>query len=302
MDADHRRLLRELATDPSEALALDVLHRALRAGDDEGWEQALAWLCDLSRWDGLGREAKRELGAVLAQALDLPFDRVQAFAQGDQRHEVLVFASPFPPPSPGEESPPPLEWSLIPGGEVELGWAGDLRAGLNLEPHALLPDFAGVQLAPERRGRLRPFLIERTPPDPVEPEASHADLVAALAAQGRRLPTPDEWEHACSGGSRALFRWGPRAPRGLFDPEHDLQAPNAFGLELPVFFRPRPELTTEPGLLRGGSDATWAPSETEWGWLELASAFEYRPAPGWDGVARARRVLDPTPRRPPWPV
>ncbi|MFG2333961.1 SUMF1/EgtB/PvdO family nonheme iron enzyme [Streptomyces sp. NPDC048604] len=35
---------------------------------------------------------------------------------------------------------------------------------------------------------------------------------AELACSGRRLPTPDEWEHAYALGARTLFPWGDRMP------------------------------------------------------------------------------------------
>src|SRR5205807_2139013 len=34
----------------------------------------------------------------------------------------------------------------------------------------------------------------------------------ALAADGFRLPTSDEWEHACAAGSRTFWRWGDHPP------------------------------------------------------------------------------------------
>src|SRR5262249_51121982 len=48
-----------------------------------------------------------------------------------------------------------------------------------------------------------------------------------------RLLTSDEWEYACSGGTRTLFRWGDECPvsHALDDKEFDLhKRPNAFGL------------------------------------------------------------------------
>lgn len=39
-----------------------------------------------------------------------------------------------------------------------------------------------------------------------------ADIPAALSARGLRMPSPDEWEHACGAGSNTLFRWGDDCP------------------------------------------------------------------------------------------
>jgi hypothetical protein len=57
----------------------------------------------------------------------------------------------------------------------------------------------------------------------------------ALGDGGFRLPTPDEWEYACSGGPVVtLFRWGDETPAGQSSYNvkgWDLHLrPNAFGL------------------------------------------------------------------------
>jgi formylglycine-generating enzyme required for sulfatase activity len=45
---------------------------------------------------------------------------------------------------------------------------------------------------------------------------SAADLQAALAADGLRLLTSDEWEHACGAGTSTLFRWGDDCPADFY--------------------------------------------------------------------------------------
>jgi formylglycine-generating enzyme required for sulfatase activity len=69
---------------------------------------------------------------------------------------------------------------------------------------------------------------------------TYADFLAGIQAEGLALPTEDEWEYLCGGGSRALFRWGDSfdyemklryfakdKPAG--DP-YSLEQPNQFGL------------------------------------------------------------------------
>ena len=41
---------------------------------------------------------------------------------------------------------------------------------------------------------------------------THRQLEERLAASGMRLPTCDEWEHACGAGTCTLFRWGDDSP------------------------------------------------------------------------------------------
>jgi hypothetical protein len=41
-------------------------------------------------------------------------------------------------------------------------------------------------------------------------------LEASLARTGMRLPTCDEWEHACGAGASTLFRWGDDSPADFY--------------------------------------------------------------------------------------
>lgn len=120
--------------------------------------------------------------------------------------------------------------------------------------------------------------------------------------QGFRLPTADEFEHACRAGSRTLFRWGDRTPPD-FEPNPLLEnppwtrhrLPSAFGVNIaqnPWAY----EYVMEPDVVCGGDGgcAVCSGSGTFCSWLTLSSAFRSRswgsganPMPG----AHYRRVM-----------
>ncbi|RAJ83635.1 sulfatase-modifying factor enzyme 1 [Chitinophaga dinghuensis] len=68
--------------------------------------------------------------------------------------------------------------------------------------------------------------------------ASHQELVEEITASGFRLPTEDEWEYLCGGGSRTVYPWGNKFLTGEknhhFSAEHDKNTP--FFLDLPNHF------------------------------------------------------------------
>jgi hypothetical protein len=66
-------------------------------------------------------------------------------------------------------------------------------------------------LSRRRTVTLAPFWIERLPKHRGRDfGSSFRSIVRALARDGYRLPTPDEWEHAYAAGTRTLFPWGSR--------------------------------------------------------------------------------------------
>jgi hypothetical protein len=73
--------------------------------------------------------------------------------------------------------------------------------------------------------------------------AGYDGVVAGLAAAGRRLLTPDEWEYACGLGRGTLFAWGDRMPA-----PGDEETPT--GLRLGDLYWP--ELTSVRAEVRGG--------------------------------------------------
>lgn len=201
-------------------------------------------------------------------------------SQGEQQHGIAMFALGG------------TRFALIPDGQMQLGWE---RAPLEElqetwqqvrdrvgQPHAItqvlaqlggehppeempppvqLHEWLDQHLSPLRTVELDPFLIEckARPMEPDDQEIDDQDphylLACQVAEQGFRLPTPDEWEHACSGGSRHLFRWGPRwsIQVNIYDAgdDTDLSRRNGFGLLMNADPY-QMEVVTSPDPLRGG--------------------------------------------------
>ncbi|MDS0527417.1 SUMF1/EgtB/PvdO family nonheme iron enzyme [Clostridium sp. SHJSY1] len=71
---------------------------------------------------------------------------------------------------------------------------------------------------------------------------SYEDFVENIERLGFRLPTEDEWEYLCGGGSRTLFRWGDSFDYDMHlyhfekvtpeKAEYDLEMPNQFGISI----------------------------------------------------------------------
>jgi hypothetical protein len=156
------------------------------------------------------------------------------------------------------------EFALIPGGRVSLGFDG-----ATWKPTARqAADYAesleqGYGYGPDLRTHLERILSARrsvhldTVLMAVEDEnltEPPADMPAVLAARGLRMPSADEWEHACGAGSDTLFRWGDDCPLDRI-PYGDDTGPhnelNAFGLHI-AYDTYRTELTSDVTAVHGG--------------------------------------------------
>ncbi|MEH6375538.1 hypothetical protein V7793_14540 [Streptomyces sp. KLMMK] len=156
------------------------------------------------------------------------------------------------------------EFALIPGGAVTLGfdlaawqptpeqaadYAESLDQGFGHGPD-LRAHLAEV-LSPRRSMVLRTVLMAVEDENLTEPPA---DTPAALAARGLRMPSSDEWEHACGVGVDTLFRWGDDCPLDRI-PYGDGAGPqnrlNAFGLRI-AYDTYRTELTSDTTAVHGG--------------------------------------------------
>ncbi|MFB7375997.1 hypothetical protein ACFC6U_32765 [Kitasatospora purpeofusca] len=177
-------------------------------------------------------------------------------------------------------------FALIPGGRVTVGFdpaawrpSAELLAGYREESveqgfgdedlHAHL-----ARVLSPRRTVTVPTLLMAVEDEPIE--ESPADMPALLAREGLRLPTPDEWEHACGAGARTLFRWGDECPLDRIPYGDDTgphAGPNAFGL-LIAHDTYRSEITAEPGLIHGGDggESVCGGYGTFLSWLPLATA------------------------------
>ncbi|MCS0601855.1 formylglycine-generating enzyme family protein [Streptomyces sp. LP11] len=156
------------------------------------------------------------------------------------------------------------EFALIPGGRVSVGF--DLGAwrptpGQSADYAASVARGFGhgddlrahlAQVLSPRREVVLPALLMAVEDEALT--APPADMPAVLADRGLRLPTPDEWEHACGAGAGTLFRWGDECPLDR-DPYEDRTGPhrdpNAFGLRI-AYDTYRAELTSDTTAVHGG--------------------------------------------------
>ncbi|MGW1132926.1 hypothetical protein [Streptomyces griseoluteus] len=156
------------------------------------------------------------------------------------------------------------EFALIPGGQVSLGFdlhawrptaqqAADHAESLE-QGHGHGPDLPAHLtriLSARRSVHLDTVLMAVEDENLTEPPAG---MPAALSGRGLRMPSSDEWEHACGAGSETLFRWGDdcpldRIPYGDDTGPHN--EPNAFGLHI-AYDTYRTELTSDVTAVHGG--------------------------------------------------
>jgi hypothetical protein len=247
----------------------------------------------LEAWDASSREERQDVVEAILQLLGpvIRFVVWERHALGDQVHDTAVFARNA------------RRYALLPGYVGELGCdpaRHHLPERLTADwreyghPDGSFADYLGRRLTSHRRVALAPFLVETTAA-PLAPRKRHSwgvevfdaprqpDLLTKLIGQGYRYPTVDEWEYACSGGSRAFFRWGDTWPsnawspidlRGVDDWRDDTR-PNAFGLLIGQDSQAL-EFCMEPGEYRGGDGVAASQVDSSYlAWLGFATS--YRP-------------------------
>ncbi|MER5355120.1 hypothetical protein ABT093_32965 [Kitasatospora sp. NPDC002551] len=225
-------------------------------------------------WRRFDRAAAARLAAQVAGSVGGRLDRVEEVEHlGAPLHRVLVERG-------------GRTFALIPGGRVTVGfdaagWQpsaellacyreesvsqgfgdGDLRAHL-------------ARVLSPRRTVTVPTVLMAVEDEPLDEEP--AEMPAVLAQDGLRLPTPDEWEHACGAGAHTLFRWGDECPLDRIPYGDDTgphAGPNAFGLHI-AHDTYRSEITSEPGSIYGGDggESVCGGYGTVLAWLPLATA------------------------------
>jgi hypothetical protein len=121
-------------------------------------------------------------------------------------------------------------FAFVPGGEVDVGFdpAGftptpaqegeQQRVAAEFGHPADFVEFLGSMTTPRRRVVVPPLLEAvrahevRSLDVDSDSWPTYADEVEYLRAEGRRLLSPDEWEHTCGAGAATLFRWGDDHP------------------------------------------------------------------------------------------
>ncbi|MFJ5806232.1 hypothetical protein [Streptomyces sp. NPDC093093] len=184
-----------------------------------------------------------------------------------------------------------IEWSgqefaLIPGGSVSLGFdldtwrptpaqAADYARSLEqgYGHGADLRSHLARVLSPRRTVRVATLLMAVEDEDLTEPPA---DMPAVLADRGLRMPSPDEWEHACGAGADTLFRWGDEVPLDRVpygDDSGPQNQPNAFGLCI-AYDTYRTELSSDVTAVHGGDggESVCGGYGSMQAWLPLATA------------------------------
>ena|GEM_PF-1048809 len=200
-------------------------------------------------WDQLDPHTAETVARAVGRCLPEPwaFVSVKRCASGDQKRCVAFFT--------WNEH----EFALIPGGTVTLGydparplpsakalrdWAKEARAfiGGNQPPEVMWRQYLEAQLGALRAVELKPYLIEVNPYSK-RVKTDRAER-AKIAREGFALPTADQWEHAASGGSRAVWHWGDEPPKAW-------PGAHAFGLNVP-HDPGLQEALDERGTFRGG--------------------------------------------------
>jgi hypothetical protein len=177
-------------------------------------------------------------------------------------------------------------FALIPGGTVRLGFdldtweptAGQLAdyASSHSQGYGSDPDLKlhlAEILSPPRTVHV-PTVLMAVEDEPLT--EAPADMPQALEAHGLRMPSRDEWEHACGAGATTLFRWGDDCPlnRIPYGPEAGPhREPNAFGLRIACDTY-RAELSSDTSAMHGGDggESVCGGYGMLLAWLPLATA------------------------------
>lgn len=179
-------------------------------------------------WDQLDAVTCEGVAQAVERGLPDPwrFQTLERHASGGQERHVAFF---------GWNE---FTFALLPAAEVRLGydpahppavpepivaaWRAEWAEYEQQEP-VQWPACLTGRLSPPRTASLAPFLIETVGRPRVA--ATGPEERERISKDGMRLPTADEWEYACSAGTRTLWHWGDD-PRGQDD------RANAFGLTI----------------------------------------------------------------------
>lgn len=255
----------------------------------------------LEWWDARSNDELRELAYMVEKSLAprVRFSQLKTFTLDAQTHTIALFTT---------EAGYNSDLALLPGYAGDLGYdrvqvpdsLPRLENDIEIEDELDVTrwrDYVQKTLTPMRHVELPPFLIATSamlfevPKTRTDYGWVYAEgtlqweyLAQQANAEGFRFPSSDEWEYACSGGARTLFRWGDAWPPIRWTSERQRESsawrddlrPNAFGLAIaqhPWHL----EYCLEPTIMRGGDGGTAVSSDAGRlaEWFVLASAYRW---------------------------
>ncbi|MBB2943637.1 hypothetical protein FB565_003366 [Actinoplanes lutulentus] len=237
----------------------------------------------VAAWQGLSDEAAARTAAAIARETGSRFEQIKLHGYAGRRARTASFDRDG------------TRLVLVPGGTVRLGfdpagWTPSARQLAGFEQAAAewnldgpIHRHIGETTSPSREVTLPALLVAAgaaAADDLVElteddDDQDHAWLINGLRAQGLRLPSPDEWEHACAAGATTLYRWGDDNPDGEpYGKVPLIQEPNLFGLVI-AHDPYAAEFTADPAVFCGGDggSALCGGYGDFLSWLTLATAY-----------------------------
>lgn len=234
----------------------------------------------LDHWRTLDRGTATRYAEEAAHRVDGRFVRLDAAPRPGGAHRALIERA-------GDT------YALIPGGTVTVGFDPEawrplpeqlasyreesLAGGFGFDEDPR--DHLARVLSPRRTATLPTVLMAvQAAPLPGAPGL----VPGLLAERGLRLPSPEEWEHACGAGATTLFHWGDAYPADTVpygtDSTGPHRLPNALGLCVAFDVYDSAELTSDPRSVYGGDggEAACGGYGTFLEWLPLATAHRSR--------------------------
>ncbi len=165
------------------------------------------------RFNGLKEEEQKTVMEAVAQAYGCDFEGMTTFCKWGVQTKTGVF------------SKDNRRFVFVAGECATLGWE-DFAEGLDEESRADLEqalksfgvcdvrEFLSQCTTGVRQKNIAPMLVQ-CEPEPVMGTRTYSQLKTWLAVNGYSLPTADEWEYLCGGGTRFLFPWGDSFPYGM---------------------------------------------------------------------------------------
>lgn len=165
------------------------------------------------RFSGLKEEEQNTVMEAVAQAYGCDFEGMATFCKWGVQIKTGVFTKDN------------RKFVFVAGECATLGWE-DFAEGLDEESSADLEEalktfdvcdvreFLSQCTTGVRQKNIAPMLVQ-CEPETVMGTRTYSQLKTWLAVNGYSLPTADEWEYLCGGGTRFLFPWGDSFPYGM---------------------------------------------------------------------------------------